>query len=320
MLLPPESTTRALVRQPPAASDWVHCHQTLADGSKSFAAAARLLPAPLRDPVAALYAFCRVSDDAVDEADDVPAALRDLEQRLERIYAAQASENPIDRTVGYTIDRYGIPKRLLLALLEGYAWDAQGRLYRTLAELESYCARVASTVGVMMSMLFGIREPQTLARAADLGIGMQLTNICRDVGEDARRGRLYLPLDWLDEAGVNSTALLEQPQFSVALGATIQRLLQVADGYYERANVGIAELPRRTRVAIRGAALIYRDIGRIIAGNGYDSVSQRAYTGRARKLWLLLRALGALFWRRRPNTLAAASASVFLLSGMEDPS
>ncbi|MFH1807295.1 MAG: phytoene/squalene synthase family protein [Pseudomonadota bacterium] len=315
----PES--HAIARSLPAGlqpEDVVACQGILGAGSKSFAAASLLLPARVREPAAVCYAFCRVADDAVDEGDDVDAAVAGLHARLDRIYRGQPDDDPVDRSLAVVVRDHELPEAVLRALLEGFAWDAEGRRYRTLDELEAYCARVASTVGVIMTLLMGSRDPDVLARACDLGLAMQLTNIARDVGEDARSGRVYLPLDWLAEAGLDVDELLREPRFSPALGQMVQRLLDVADGYYRRADLGIRQLPRDSRTAIRAARLIYSDIGRVIAHHQFDSVSQRAYTSKARKLWLLLRASAATLWFRRRCDEPARPAVRFLVDAAAD--
>jgi phytoene synthase len=146
----------------------------------------------------------------------------------------------------------------------------------------------------MMAVVMGARGAPALARACDLGVAMQITNIARDVGEDARAGRLYLPLDWMRQAGVDPDAWLANPVFSPAIGAIVQRLLQAADFLYERGAGGIADLPVSCRPGIRAAALIYADIGADAARHGYDTVTRRAHVPAARKAALLARSLAAL--------------------------
>jgi phytoene synthase len=156
-----------------------------------------------------------------------------------------------------------------------------------------YSARVAAAVGVMMTALMGVRAPTVLARACDLGSAMQLTNICRDVGEDARNGRIYLPLDWLREAGIDPEAFLANPRFTPALGEVVARVLALAERLYQRAETGIARLPVGCRPGIFAARLLYAEIGQEVARNGYDSVSRRAVVQRARKMTLLSQAIAA---------------------------
>lgn len=271
-------------------ADLEACRASLRKGSKSFAAASLLLPPRVRRPAAALYAFCRMADDAVDESGD-PHAVDELRARLDQAYAGAPHDSPIDRAFSRMVAEQAMPRELVLALIEGFAWDAEGRRYTTISELCAYGARVAAAVGAMMTVLMGPRDADTLARACDLGVAMQLTNIARDVGEDARNGRLYLPLSWLDEAGIDAAAFLRDPRPSEALAGVIARLLRYADGLYARSDRGISMLPPDCRAAIRSARLIYADIGRVIAASGHDSVSRRAVVSGWRKLWLVLRAL-----------------------------
>jgi phytoene synthase len=203
--------------------DLAACRAILAQGSKSFALASRLLPARVRDPAAALYAFCRVADDAVDDAGaDAQAALAELERRLDRMVSGEPIDHPVDRALSRVMKDHGLPRGPIDALLEGFAWDVEGRRYETLEDLYGYGARVAGTVGVAMTILMGPRAPLTLARACDLGVAMQLTNIARDVGEDARNGRLYLPRAELRRHGVDPDAFLARPQPSEA-GSSARR-------------------------------------------------------------------------------------------------
>ena len=309
----------------PDPADIAACEALLARGSKSFALASRLLPARVRGPVAALYAFCRVADDAVDGDGDpgaqgqrvaLPAgepAVAMLRSRLDRAAAGYPLDQPVDRAFSATLLTSDLPRALPDALLDGMAWDAHGRRYRTLDELVGYCARVASSVGVMMTVMLGQRDPSVLARAADLGVAMQLTNIARDVGEDLARGRIYLPTAWLASEGINPDALLARPAHSAALGRVVARLLDAADAHYRAAEEGLPWLPWDARVAIRAAALIYADIGREVRAAGCDSMTRRAHTSTGRKLVLAARAFGVLFWRRRRCDSPPHPAVAFLV-------
>jgi phytoene/squalene synthetase len=246
--------TRATERLPnkrgSAACGLRACHEILTRGSKSFVAASRMLPKRLHDRTAALYAFCRVADDAVDLGTDVQAAIARLHQRLDRVYAGAPEPDPVDRAFCDVVHTCGIPQAIPRALIEGFEWDAQRRRYATGEELDAYCARVAATVGVMMTLLFGERSKVLLARACDLGLAMQLTNICRDVGEDARAGRIYLPLDWLAEAGVDKDELIARPAHSPALGSVVKRVLDRADACYRRADLGMTLYPYDCRLGV----------------------------------------------------------------------
>jgi phytoene synthase len=282
---------RALDDAAAHAADLVACRALLRGGSRSFHAASLLLPRRVRAPAAALYAFCRLADDAVDLDGGRASAVARLRERLARAYEGRPLPIPADRAFAAVVSRHGIPRALPEALLEGLAWDAEGgRRYEDLPALEAYAARVAGSVGCMMAVLMDVRDRAALARACDLGVAMQLTNIARDVGEDARAGRLYLPLRWLREAGVDPDAWLARPVFDGALASVVRRLLRVSDELYLRAGAGIAALPAGCRPGIRAAGLLYAGIGREVERRGFDSVGQRARVPGSRKAALLLRA------------------------------
>jgi len=273
------------------------CESLMRTGSKSFFAASLVLPSRVRAPATALYAFCRLADDTIDLESHLHGgpmgALHHLQERLQRIYEGRPSPVPADRALSAVVAQFNIPKALLDALLEGFEWDLQSRRYDSIAQLHDYGARVAGTVGSMMAIIMGVRSPQAQARACELGLAMQLTNIARDVGEDARNGRLYLPRDWMREAGIDPDEWLRAPTFSPALGSVVSRLLAEADTLYERAVLGIAVLPRDCRPAIQAARLVYADIGRAVKRSGFDSVSRRAFVSSQRKLGLMAVAFGA---------------------------
>jgi phytoene synthase len=266
------------------------CNELMRGGSKTFFAACQVLPSRVRAPAAALYAFCRVADDAIDNSDDRPRALADLRLRLDAVYAGAPRPVVADRALAYVVQHVGIPRLLLDALLEGFAWDAVGRRYDTIDELYDYGARVAGTVGAMMSLIMETRTATALSRACELGVAMQLTNIARDVGEDARAGRLFLPRQWLQQAGVDPEGWLQNPVFGPGVAEVVQKLLRAADALYRRAECGVAELPRDCRPAIQAARLVYAEIGREVEAAGLDSVNRRAVVRSQRKLALIARA------------------------------
>ena len=263
-------------------------------GSKTFFAASRLLPSRVRGPAIALYAFCRVADDAIDFSCDRILALTELNERLRRIYAGEPMAFAPDRALAAVVRDFDMPLELVSALLEGFEWDAEGRRYETIEDLQAYGARVAGSVGAMMAVVMRTRGEQALARACDLGVAMQLTNIARDVGEDARSGRLYLPLQWMREAGMDPNTWLKNPVFDARIASVINRLIAAADVLYQRSEHGIGQLPRDCRPAIRAARLVYAEIGRALEKTGLDSVNNRAVVSGARKLALLARASGAV--------------------------
>ena len=275
-------------------ADMDACSALLKGGSRTFHAASKVLPRKVSDPAIALYAFCRLADDAVDLGDNRAAAVARLKERLDRAYRGQPMDQAADRAFADVVARFSIPREVPEALLEGLAWDAEGRRYESLPELYAYAARVAGTVGAMMTLVMGQRAPEIVARACDLGVAMQLTNIARDVGEDARAGRLYLPQSWLRDAGIEPDAWLAQPVFTREIAEIVQRLLDAADRLYGRATHGIRNLPQACRPGIYAARALYAEIGRELERGGLDSVSRRAVVSTDRKLKVLARTLFSL--------------------------
>jgi 15-cis-phytoene synthase len=284
------------------------CRDLMRGGSKSFYLSSLALPQRVRAPATALYAFCRVADDAIDNSTEPARALADLQARLDAVYAGTPRADVADRALATVVNEARLPRLLIDALLEGFAWDAQGRRYETIDDLHGYAARVAGTVGAMMALVMESRDTQSLARACELGVAMQLTNIARDVGEDARHGRLYLPLAWMREAGLDPDAWLTAPHFDARLASVIARLLAEAERLYARGECGVCGLPRDCRPAIQAARLVYAEIGHALDAAGLDSVSRRTVVGTGRKLALLVRACGALL-RSPGHPIAAGAAS-----------
>jgi phytoene synthase len=285
------NTSRANALTP--AGDAAECNAMLRGGSRTFFAASLVLPAAIRAPATALYAFCRMADDAIDQGSDRAAALRDLHTRLDLIYQRRPADDAADRAFAGAVAKFGIPKAIPAALFEGFAWDADNRRYETISQLTDYAVRVAGTVGLMMSIVMGVRDRASLARACDLGVAMQLTNIARDVGEDARNGRLYLPMQWMRDAGIDPQAWLARPLFDEALAGVIRRLLESAEVMYKRSEAGLCRLPRACRPSMYAARMLYAEIGHEVARRKFDSVSQRAVVKWSRKVGVIARALMA---------------------------
>lgn len=283
------------------------CRELMRGGSKSFFLASLLLPPRVRTQARSLYAFCRVADDAIDNSDQPARALDELHRRLDAIYRGAAGPEPADRALAAVVAAQSLPRPLLDALLDGFAWDSQVRRYETIEDLHAYAARVAGTVGVMMALLMETRDACALARACELGVAMQLTNIARNVGEDARHGRLYLPLAWMREAGLDADAWLAAPLFDHRVASVIARLLAEADRLYARGECGVAALPRDCRPAIQSARLVYAEIGHALARDGHNAVHRRTVVGRGRKLALMLR--GATAWCIPPGRPMEAGAA-----------
>jgi phytoene synthase len=314
-LLPPEAQAAAELAAGPATErdDLAACRASLRNGSKTFLAASMLLPRGVHEPASALYAFCRLADDAVDGPEGRRGAVATLRERLTQAYAGTPQPHAADRALAVVVARYGIPRALFDALLEGFEWDVHGRRYDSIEALHDYAARVAGTVGAMMALLMGVRSAEGLARACDLGVAMQLSNIARDVGEDARMGRLYLPRHWMVEAGLDPDAWLAQPVFSPALGAVVGRLLDAADVLYRRVDAGVARLPLACRPGINAARFMYAAIGHQVARRGLDSVTGRARVPASRKAWLLLRSVAQLAPRPAAHALPPLAANRFLV-------
>jgi phytoene synthase len=305
---------------PTFAEDIAACRAALCTGSRSFYAASKLLPRNIRDSATALYAFCREADDAIDLGTNPNAALATLRARLTAAYAGSPWNTATDRAFAATVATHRIPETIPAALIEGMEWDVETRRYETIEDLLDYAARVAGTVGIMMSLIMGVRDAPTLARAADLGIAMQLSNIARDVGEDARAGRLFLPLAWLREAGIDPENFLISPEFSRPLAAVIQKLLTTAETFYKSAHAGILCLPLPCQPGIAAARRIYAAIGRKLAATGYDSITTRTrVTGREkiRHAAAALRDLTA-FWLV-PSPAAAAATQFLVTAAAETP-
>lgn len=305
--------------------DMEHCRAAIRTGSLSFYAASKLLPRSVRDPALALYAFCRLADDEVDEGDRKTAAVLRLRDRLDLAYAGRPENSPEDRAFAAIVEEFDMPRALPEALLEGLAWDAMERRYETLSDVRAYSARVASAVGAMMCVLMRVRDKDALARACDLGVAMQLTNIARDVGVDARAGRIYLPIEWLIDSGMDPDEFLADPQFSAPIWRIVKRLLDQARQLYVRSQAGINSLPMSARTGIWAARLIYDGIGAEVRRNGYDSINQRAHTSRLQKLGWLTQAAGqtagSILMPKSPLLYAASLPEVaFLVEAAGDRS
>ncbi len=265
--------------------------ETIAHHSKSFALASKLLPPECRAPAAVLYSWCRRVDDAVDLAADGESALRALAREradLDRVYGDELPADPILAAFQQVVRRHGVPRRYAEELLEGMEMDVRGTRYDTVDTLLLYCFRVAGTVGLMMAHLMGVSDRKALAAATHLGIGMQLTNICRDVREDWERGRLYLPTELVGpRPGLNEALSADRCRHAV------RELLGLADRYYTSADGGLRALSWRCALAVRTARLVYSRIGQVIASRGYDALAGRAFVPGIMKLWLVTRAVGA---------------------------
>ena len=286
-----------------------HATRSIEVGSKSFAAAARLFDPATRRSVLMLYAWCRHCDDVVDGQElgfnlpggapnDAAAKLAVLEDQTRRAYLGEPMRDPAFAAFQEVALRHRIDPRFALDHLAGFAMDVQETHYETIEDTLRYCYHVAGVVGLMMASIMGAHEPRVLDRACDLGLAFQLTNIARDIVEDARMGRCYLPAQWLREAGIPPRELAD-PRYRAQLAKVAARLVDHAEPYYHSAGTGIAALPLRSAWAIASARNVYRQIGIVVKRRGAHAWDERAGTGKATKLWLLAKgaasALGSRF-------------------------
>jgi phytoene synthase len=287
--------------------------------SKSFSLAARLFPAPARKSVASVYAYCRFTDDLVDgrEHEDPGVLRRELDAWAALSRAAYDGEDEsvalLNRAIG-EMARRGVPFRYAEELIEGVRMDLDAPRYETMADLRVYSYRVASVVGGWITELFGVHDPWVLERAAALGHAMQLTNILRDVGEDLRMGRLYLPADLLDAHGLDREALerMERGEAPISGGyrALIEELMEVAERDYSAAFEALPALPPFFQRPVAVAAAVYRGIHNALRANDYDNLGRRAYTRLPMKLTLGMRGLIELRSARRRFTHNRPSSAV----------
>lgn len=297
-----------------------HAYHAINVGSKSFAAASRLFDARTRRSAVLLYAWCRHCDDMVDGQElgfaSPPGATRACdEDRLERLYAqtyrAYAGETmqaPAFAALQAVAQAHHIPIALPLAHLGGFAMDVRGQCYRSLEDTLQYCHHVAGVVGLMMARIMGARDDATLQRACDLGLAFQLTNIARDIVEDALIGRCYLPQDWLDAHAVPRDEVAAAVHRK-AVAAMAARLVDAAEPYYHSAHQGLSALPPRSAWAVAAAHAVYREIGLRVRKRGAQAWDQRISTSKATKVRLLARATGMALGSRgaraqpRPDAL-----------------
>jgi phytoene synthase len=268
-------------------------------GSTSFAAAARLFDPRIREDAYMLYAWCRHCDDEIDGQvmghgavglDPVLAGrkLAELEDKTRSALAGEPTDDTAFAAFQRVAQRHGITAQHPLDLLQGFRMDVEGRTYRTLQDTLLYAYHVAGVVGVMMAQVMGVRDIATLRRASDLGLALQLTNIARDVIEDAKGGRVYLPADWLGAVAENPKAVSDPANRTVVFAAT-ERLLAEAEPYYASARWGLKALGFRSAWAVAAAHGVYRQIGLRVQAMGPAGMERRASTGAVTKLALVLR-------------------------------
>ncbi len=276
--------------------------------AKTFRVASLLLGPALRDDAAVLYAFCRAADDAADEASDVATAQAEIDHLARGLSGDGAAEGV---AVCALAARRGMPVGAAHELLAGVRRDLSGARIEDDAELLEYAYLVAGTVGVLMCALLGAREPRARRYAIQLGLAMQLTNICRDVAEDAARGRVYLPARRLRAAGTSQEAVLAGTAPRDAVAQVVSELLTMADGLYASAELGVRFLPTRGRLAVLVASRLYRAIGLVLRRRGCDPSAGRAVVPATAKVgWIFLAIVAwlGLTMRRSPPLGVAAES------------
>ena len=284
------------------------CRWMIRKGSKSFSLAAKLFDSDTRDAAFFLYGWCRYCDDQVDDAgktasqDELAKRIKALKEDTATAFSFAQQREPVFVALQYIVHRYGIPAHYALELIEGMAMDARGTRYNSLKELLLYCYRVAGTVGLMMSHVMGLRDETALKHAADLGIGMQLTNIARDIIEDAAIGRIYLPLSWLQEAQIPA-AEVAAPEYREKLAMLSLRLLREADRYYRSGDAGLWYLSFRSACAVSAARQVYAEIGSLLLRKRARAWDQRTYVTGSLKVWVVMRGVLSLL-RSVPGRLS----------------
>lgn len=283
------------------------CRWMIQKGSKSFSLAAKLFDPDTRNAAFFLYGWCRYCDDQIDGVgktatqEELAKRVKLLKEQTAAAFSFEQQQEPVFVALQYIVHHYGIPAHYALELIEGMAMDARGTRYGTLKELLLYCYRVAGTVGLMMSHVMGLRDENALKHAADLGIAMQLTNIARDIVEDAAMDRIYLPLSWLQEAQIPLEELAA-PEHREKLAMLSLHLLREADRYYRSGDAGLWHLSFRSACAVSAARHVYSEIGSLLIRKGARAWDQRTYVTGPLKIGVVSRGVLSLL-RSVPHRL-----------------
>jgi phytoene synthase len=264
-----------------------YCQQKAAASGSSFYYSFLFLPPPRRRAITAVYAFCREVDDVVDEVADPAVARIKLAWWRREIDAAFAGtpEHPVGKALAAVVREQDLPAEHFQAVIDGMAMDLEQARYVDFPSLETYCHRVAGVVGLLAARIFGYADPATEGYARDLGIAFQLTNIVRDVGEDAMRGRIYLPQEDLDRFGVPASQILRREgggNFAALMAFEVQR----ARAWYDRALAKLPAADRRSQRTGLAMAAIYRTLLGEIERDGYQVLDRRISLTPLRKLWI----------------------------------
>ncbi|MDD5250612.1 MAG: presqualene diphosphate synthase HpnD [Rhodocyclaceae bacterium] len=264
-----------------------YCQQKASASGSSFYYSFLFLPRRRRQAITALYAFCREVDDAVDECSDAGVARMKLawwRGEVAALYAGHPT-HPVTQALAVAIARFALPQEQLNEIIDGMEMDLDTVRYADFKALHLYCYRVASVVGLLAAEIFGYDDRRTLKYAHDLGLAFQLTNIIRDVGEDARRGRIYLPQDELARFGVTAADILESRP-TEGFRALMEFQVARAREFYERALAQLPPVDRRKQVAGLVMAAIYRTTLEEIVKDGCRVLTHRLSLPPLRKLWI----------------------------------
>lgn len=283
--------------------------ESIARGSKSFAAASRLFDRKTRERAWLLYAWCRACDDIADGQDhghgmtrvaDAPARLARISAMTERALTGEWVGDPAFDALRIVVAVTRMPPRFARDVIAGFALDAEEWRPRSEGDLYRYCYHVAGAVGCMMAVAMGVSpdDEATLDRACDLGIAFQLSNIARDIEEDDRVGRCYLPEEWLVEMDIPPGQHMKPP-FRQRLAVLARRLATRAEAFEASARAGTPALPFRSAWAVLAAAGIYGAIGRAVAERGEHAWDHRVSTSASAKIVLIARAAGEAVGRKK---------------------
>lgn len=267
-----------------------YCQQRASGSGSSFYYSFLFLPPLRRRAITALYAFCREVDDVVDECREPAIAATKLawwRDEVERLYHG-APQHPVTRALKPLLADFNLPQELLEEIIDGMAMDLTHTRYADFSALSLYCYRVASVVGLLSAEIFGYQDRQTQKYAHDLGMAFQLTNIIRDVGEDARRGRIYLPQDELARFGVAESDLAAG-RYSDAFTRLMSFQIERAEHYYTQALAALPAVDRKAQRPGLLMAAIYRTVLDEIRRDGIKTLTQRISLPPLRKLWIAAR-------------------------------
>ena len=264
-----------------------YCQQKAAQSGSSFYYSFLFLPPERRSAITALYAFCREVDDIVDECTDIGVARTKLAWwriQLAKVYEKTA-DHPVAQALVPVVTRFNLPQARLQEIIDGMEMDLSERRYADFAALRLYCHRVAGVVGLLSAEIFGYRDPGTLQYAENLGLAFQLTNIIRDVGEDARRDRVYLPLDELARHRVTVDDIMHA-RTSDGFRELMQFQVERALGYYRDAFAVLPVVDRKSQRPGLVMAAIYQTLLAEIRADGAQVLTQRVALTPLRKLWI----------------------------------